>query len=811
MSIEKSKTGNMLKVHSHSTINRSKVASMSQSRLGGGHKTQINASRATLSSSRRSNTALESNADSKIPANKSLNVQVFDDVGNDVTPQPLLIVDPNTLKQNQSKLFGSTHGAESGGGTPTDLMSQNSIYQTGTTSFAAPFRRSIFGTSITQSGRSTPESFTDVIIDSHEGPDIVTGLGDVQTRREEVAETVTEADLDKIHEITLSETNTFWLLDMNGVCVSIESDDATEVKTRNDQYKQLCLAREGNDRYMDRGMQSFNEALKNKEIQTSKVAMIDEESTACTWDMYDTYQDLENKQKDEALPGGGVSSETPPQHVESGEPQNSNKQQQTTGGSMTDAGSKTSMLTSIAESSVDLSENAKGTTLRRVTTSTVDDTVLQSESLKKNLFVMERVVTLNIFQPKQAAYRGLPIILDRETAAEEESPSNMNLTQIGPNLDRLWAFSCNLTKGRNVSCIAWNKTNHDLLAVGYGQFGFSEQKGGLVCCWSLKNPEYPERVFHCEAGVTSMDFSANNPNLLAIGLYDGTVAIYNVRSTKDEPALDSYESKAKHSSPVWELKWIEKDRGSGDEKGEMLISISTDGRVSQWQIRKGFECADLMKLKRVVTKSRKNKDGREGKSEALISRHASGLCFDFSPKDSNIYLAGTEDGLIHKCSCSYNEQYLDSYHGHTGPVNRIEWSPFLPDVFLSCSNDWSIRLWQHDHLQPVLNFFSSTKSVMDVCWSPTSASVFGCVNEGAIEIWDLDQNTLDPIIVSVPAPGVKLSCLTFAINSDCILVGDSEGQVSVFQLRCMPSVAKDQTEKLSRLIEQTLASQLSKH
>ena len=29
------------------------------------------------------------------------------------------------------------------------------------------------------------------------------------------------------------------------------------------------------------------------------------------------------------------------------------------------------------------------------------------------------------------------------------------------------------------------------------------------------------------------------------------------------------------------------------------------------------------------------------------------------------YLAGTEEGHIHKCSCSYNEQYLENYHGHT--------------------------------------------------------------------------------------------------------------------------------------------------
>lgn len=29
------------------------------------------------------------------------------------------------------------------------------------------------------------------------------------------------------------------------------------------------------------------------------------------------------------------------------------------------------------------------------------------------------------------------------------------------------------------------------------------------------------------------------------------------------------------------------------------------------------------------------------------------------------YLAGTEDGLIHRCSCSYTEQYLKSFDGHT--------------------------------------------------------------------------------------------------------------------------------------------------
>ena len=29
----------------------------------------------------------------------------------------------------------------------------------------------------------------------------------------------------------------------------------------------------------------------------------------------------------------------------------------------------------------------------------------------------------------------------------------------------------------------------DLIAVGYGEFEFSDQKSGLICCWCLKNPD----------------------------------------------------------------------------------------------------------------------------------------------------------------------------------------------------------------------------------------------------------------------------------------------------------------------------------
>lgn len=73
--------------------------------------------------------------------------------------------------------------------------------------------------------------------------------------------------------------------------------------------------------------------------------------------------------------------------------------------------------------------------------------------------------------------------------------------------------------------------------------------------------------------------------------------------------------------------------------------------------------------------------------------------------------AGTEDGHIHKCSTSYSEQYLETYHGHIGPVYGLQWSPFNPSLFVSCSGDWTIRMWQEGRQAPLMTFQSSNKEV----------------------------------------------------------------------------------------------------
>ena len=96
--------------------------------------------------------------------------------------------------------------------------------------------------------------------------------------------------------------------------------------------------------------------------------------------------------------------------------------------------------------------------------------------------------------------------------------------------------------------------------------------------------------------------------------------------------------------------------------------------------------------------------GSVPKVSSFISRQSGGLCFDFHSKESNTYIVGTEDGFIHRCSSSYNEQYLESYSGHSGPVYKVKWSPYLSNIFLSCSADWTIRLWNQDDDTDIFKF-----------------------------------------------------------------------------------------------------------
>jgi hypothetical protein len=74
-------------------------------------------------------------------------------------------------------------------------------------------------------------------------------------------------------------------------------------------------------------------------------------------------------------------------------------------------------------------------------------------------------------------------------------------------------------------------------------------------------------------------------------------------------------------------------------------------------------------------------------------------------------------------------------------------------------------------------------------------------------VWNLAENALDPVIVHEPASRCVQSCLLFALNANAVLVGDCQGQVTVYELRNMSTLPEDkQVEAMNKLLNPTTDS-----
>lgn len=333
-----------------------------------------------------------------------------------------------------------------------------------------------------------------------------------------------------------------------------------------------------------------------------------------------------------------------------------------------------------------------------------------------------------------------------------------------------------------------------MFAVSYGSYDFMKQGSGLVCIYSLKNPSHPEFTFQTDSGVMCCDFHKEKSNLLAVGLYDGTVMVYDIRNKSGAPIYRSTVKTGKHTDPVWQVFWAEDEAG----KPQSFLSVSSDGRVTMWMLSKSIlEYQDVLELKierdeppagGAGAAGDGDGDGEEGGEEAALGALASGCSFDFHKETPHLFVVGTEEGYIHKCSTAYNSQYLQSYDGHQMAVYSLKWNHMHSDVFLSSSADWTVKLWDRKSPKSIMTF-DLNNSVGDVAWAPYSSTVFAAVTaDGKVNVFDLDENKHEPMCEQKVVRKAKLTKIVFNPKYPVILVGDDRGCVT--SLKLSPNLRK---------------------
>jgi len=475
--------------------------------------------------------------------------------------------------------------------------------------------------------------------------------------------------------------------------------------------------------YSERAAQTFNNSLRSRGVATEPPPVVPFCATVTQWEIYDAYMlDYKKQLQEEEI--------------------------------LKNAEKRKGASSSHGSGSAD-----------EPTRNSKEDDMVHSQKMSNSLKILERMVNQNaedeIFQDFKYW----------------EDQSDLYRNGEGSLLP-LWRFSTDKTKCKQVTALAWNPAYPDLFAVGYGSYDFMRQGTGMVFCFSLKNTSHPEYIFSTDSGVMCLDFHPHFQSLLAVGCYDGTVMVFDVRNKVDRPIYSSSIRTGKHTDPVWQVHWQEEDLA----KELNYFSISSDGQVASWIMSKNeLKMEPVMQLKLVAT-------ARDDPDEVNLSGLAGGCCFDFNRHSEHLFIVGTEEGKIHKCSKAYSGQYLETYQGHHMAVYALRWNPFHPRVFISCSADWTVKIWDHNYPYPVLSF-DLGNAVGDVAWAPYSSTVFAAVtSDGKVHVFDLSENKHEPLCEQKVVKRAKLTHVSFNRSDPVLIVGDDRGGVN--SLKLSPNLRK---------------------
>eukprot|EP00397_Hematodinium_sp_SG-2012_P015618 GEMP01015910.1.p1 GENE.GEMP01015910.1~~GEMP01015910.1.p1 ORF type:complete len:689 (+),score=130.35 GEMP01015910.1:117-2183(+) len=585
---------------------------------------------------------------------------------------------------------------------------------------------------------------------------------------------LTKQDLDVLVSITLTETTTDTTFHLPSLCVALD-DTVTHsaVVHRNKLYDELVNSHVDSDQFAELRIQTANLPQKVKEVLAAPPDVEEIGVDASDWDIYD----MANQEK--IL-----------KHVEIQQDITAEAAEAVNGYLK-----KSGCFFAFVDEEKDVGE---GWAFAKPDWKAPDE-------LSHTVRVLERAVAQTQFHKEHMTYRNYPSLDDlegpeRTERKADDAPGEPDAAADMPYLEDLFCFkTAELTKNMATTSAQWNRSNQDLLAVSYGNTTKNGGSNGALLFWSLKNPTYPERVILTSSGVSAIAFSQLHPNMIAAGMMDGQVCIWDLRRPNDQPILESggsvsAQSDKKHSDTVWEATWI------AHEGREVLVTTGGDGRVLQWSLSKGLEQKLLMHLKRIPNPDL-GSNCWYGHKDGIVFRHTAGLGIDFPKNDPSVYLAATEDGLVHRCSTSYYEQYLDTYYGHSGPVYKIRHSPFWSQAFLTCSADWTVRLWTvKGDTCHTCQAHDLCDGVNDVYWSPTNSTAFSAaMDDGRVELWDLAIKPHDPLVIHYPRQQTTpRTCVRFA-HSPVLVSGDSEGGVDIMRIYNCPAGPASEEAQIAKL------------
>ncbi|XP_004075088.1 WD repeat-containing protein 34 [Oryzias latipes] len=354
-------------------------------------------------------------------------------------------------------------------------------------------------------------------------------------------------------------------------------------------------------------------------------------------------------------------------------------------------------------------------------------------------------------------------------------------------------------QGFHVTSVSWSCTG-SVVACAYGRTddGDWSTERSCVCLWNLEQrglqSNQPNLIIDAPSAVTALCCHPNHPALIAGGLYNGEVVVWNTSQTQDPVWAQTGMSSDSHREPVYQVAWVPLQK-----KGDFgILSACSGGRVLLWLVdsyRTRLVLNDGYALaKQQIPHS--ISVGLKGRGSNTVGVTSLAL----SPWDSDTFLVGSEGGLQLKCSFSsrmlaavpseglsvaLKAPAVFAFRPHSGPVYSLHCSPFHRNLFVSAGTDGLAHIHSLLQADPLLSLRVSDSYVFQVQWSPTRPLVFAAASgQGDVQIFDLGRRSLRPA-ASIQDGGADhaATCLDFNRHRPRVLaVGKTNGTVSIWQL-----------------------------
>lgn len=553
--------------------------------------------------------------------------------------------------------------------------------------------------------------------------------------------------------IILKETETRFLFELP--CISYEKGtfEGNRVEEENTYYEYITVGKGRNRKTVPEETQTNEKVFQSRHTLATRPQKRNAIAFASMWDMHDTYALLAMKREEEK------------------------------------------------EDEMVLYQSVAPTVLRKKRNKTVAvehstgksfESIASTPQFLDAVLLVERVLASLEYGDAQKKFRGL-IQID---------PLSLDLVYIY-SMRPLWTFECEETINRPITSISFNLQNPNILAVGHGKFAYAEQTQGMVCIWCTKNPCKPERLYRFECPVTSVRFSDKNPNWLACGFWNGDVMILDITSYTVKTMAMSNRNTNPCFDPIWVTSWRIQDKDF-----EYVMTTCEDGRINRFTNTKTHEfiCTPMMRVSTVEGKLKGLETAKSClKNDVPITRYPAVLCMLWHPTVSHVYLAGTAEGCIHKCSTHYLNQHIDVFRAHAGPIYDIQLCPFHQYLVATCGADNAVRLWI-EGMDEVIMTLLCPSAVYGMAFCPINATIIVCVSGNVLSVWDLRRKNHIPCAEYTFPANVVLTYISFSKSGDNVFVADTSGRIHTFHLEDTPIPPYYQRIMLDEAIRKALCT-----